>query len=203
MWRRITTTFATNRYVYFEPMNEPHGYTFDQWSELCAGWLKAYSSASSVPRSRVIISGTGYNTDVTELGADPALDGTLMSVHDYRFFNPDDTTEAQFAAGIAAEVGPYRARTVIDEWGAPMTDGTDYNAPPSSSANVAFIDAIAQYAHDQHLGTIYWPGLRAGDGYSMEQLHGTYPAITMSNTNASGRAKLLYSWGRNSGHPGS
>jgi hypothetical protein len=192
MWATLIHTFRADRYVYFEPMNEPHGYSYADWSSICAQWIAAYPV---IPRGRIVLSGTGYNTDVTQLGADPRFSGTLLSVHDYTFFNPGDTTEEQFAAGIAKEVGAYTNRTIIDEFGAPMTDGTDYSASPTTSANVAFIDAIAQYAHDNHLGTVYWPGLRAGDGYSMEQLTGTFPHLKLANSNESGRAKLRYSWG--------
>lgn len=192
MWATLTRTFGNDRYVYFEPMNEPHGYSYADWSAICAQWIATYSA---IPPSRIVLSGTGYNTDVTQLGADPRFNGTTLSVHDYTFFNPGDTTEEQFAAGIAKEVGAYANRTIIDEFGAPMTDGTDYSAPPTTSVNVAFIDAITQFAHDNHMGTVYWPGLRAGDGYSMEQLTGTYPHLQLTDSNASGRAKLRYSWG--------
>jgi hypothetical protein len=142
-----------------------------------------------------VLSGTGYNTDVTQLGADPRFTGTLLSVHDYTFFNPGVTTEEQFTAGIAKEVGAYASRTIIDEFGAPMTDGTDYSADPTTSANVAFIDAMTQYAHDNHVGSVYWPGLRQGDGYSMERLNGTFPHLKLTNSNESGRVRLRYGWG--------
>ncbi|MGI8869273.1 MAG: cellulase family glycosylhydrolase [Mycobacteriales bacterium] len=193
MWNHLTSSFGGNPQVYFEPMNEPHGYSYDAWSGICAQWLRDHSD---IPRGRVIVSGVGYNTDLSQLGTDARLAGTLFSVHDYTWFNPGAVTVADFTAGIAKEVGPYAGRTIIDEFGAPMTDGTDYNADPSTSTNIAFIDAIARYAHDNHVGTVYWPGLRAGDGYRMEDIVGVYPHLSLADTNASGRAKLLESWGR-------
>ena len=46
-------------------MNEPFGYTLDEWVSLTSDWLDDHAD---VPRKRVIISGTGYNDDVTGVG---------------------------------------------------------------------------------------------------------------------------------------
>ena len=38
-------------------------------------------------------------------------------------------------------------------------------------------------------------GLRIGDSWSMEQLHGTGTNLSLTTVNASGRDRLEYAWG--------
>ena len=45
------------------------------------------------------------------------------------------------------------------------------------------------------MGSVYWPGLRNGDSYSMETLHGSGTALTLTNNNASGVSRLKHSYG--------
>jgi hypothetical protein len=187
MWRTVVSRYGTTANVLFEPMNEPHGYSYTDWSAICATWLSTFSS---VPRSRVILSGTAYNQDVTGLGADSRFTGTLLSVHIYKFFS-SNTTYAQFKAQLAKSVGSYASRTVLDEWGAPMTDGTDYHQANSTNPFVTYLQATSDFAHENGMGTVYWPGLRTADTYAMETWNGT----SLVDTNSAGRDLLLASWG--------
>lgn len=50
----MLTEHKHNPRVYFEPMNEPHGYTLDQWVSVTSGRLAQHKD---VPRGRVVISG--------------------------------------------------------------------------------------------------------------------------------------------------
>ncbi|CAM5277391.1 Extracellular exo-alpha-L-arabinofuranosidase OS=Streptomyces griseorubiginosus OX=67304 GN=abfB_6 PE=3 SV=1 [Streptomyces griseorubiginosus] len=83
MWNTVVRAYRNNPRVYFEPMNEPHGYTLDQWVSVTSGWLARHKD---VPRGRVVISGTGYNDNVTGVGAARALKGTLLSLHFYGYW---------------------------------------------------------------------------------------------------------------------
>lgn len=58
MWKTVVGDYGGNSNVYFEPLNEPFGYSSSQWISIAASWLSEFSS---VPRSRVIIAGTGYD----------------------------------------------------------------------------------------------------------------------------------------------
>jgi len=78
MWSTVVGAYGSNGNVYFEPLNEPYGYSLSQWVSVCSSWLSQFSS---VPRSRVVISGTGYNDNVTGVGAFSALNGTRLSLH--------------------------------------------------------------------------------------------------------------------------
>jgi hypothetical protein len=45
------------------------------------------------------------------------------------------------------------------------------------------------------MGSVYWPGLRDGDWYSMTVRSGTGAGIELSLVNPSGLARLQYAWG--------
>jgi endoglucanase len=186
MWGTAVAKYAGNSRVYFEPMNEPHGYSYTDWSAICATFLSNYAS---VPKGRIILSGTGYNQDVKSLGADSRFTGTLLSVHLYQFFS-SNTTYAQFKSQLSGEVGSYASRTILDEWGAPMTTGLNYHEANSSNPFIPYMQASSDFARENSMGTVYWPGLRTADTYAMETLSGS----TMTNNNSSGRDLLLASW---------
>ncbi|WP_026931966.1 cellulase family glycosylhydrolase, partial [Glycomyces tenuis] len=45
MWSTVTSQYGSNGLVYFEPMNEPHGYSSQEWRDLAADWLDYHYSA--------------------------------------------------------------------------------------------------------------------------------------------------------------
>ncbi|GAB2576053.1 ricin-type beta-trefoil lectin domain protein [Kribbella endophytica] len=187
MWNTAVTAYRTNPRVYFEPMNEPFGYSLDEWVSLTSSWL---ASHRNVPRGRVVISGTGYNDDVTGVGAARQLKGTLLSLHFYGFWD-DATTEAEWLANLRPRIGAYGARTIIDEAGAPMTTGLNYG---NHEGNVytSYFGALTQTARELGMGVVYWPGLRTGDAYSLTTLVGERDLEVNS---ASGLAQLQWGWG--------
>ncbi|WP_460535714.1 ricin-type beta-trefoil lectin domain protein [Humibacter ginsengiterrae] len=187
MWNTVARTYAGDSRVYFEPMNEPFGYTLQQWVGITSTWL---SDHRYIPRDRVVISGTGYNDDVTGVGAAPQLAGTLLSLHFYGFW-ASSTTESDWTANLAPRVGKYSNRTIIDEAGAPMTIGLNYGAH-NGNVYTSYFAALTDFARSHHMGIVYWPGLRAGDSYSIESLQ---PDGTLANNSASGVAQLQWGWG--------
>jgi Cellulase (glycosyl hydrolase family 5) len=196
MWRTIVDQYAGDRHVYFEPMNEPHGYSAPEWKDLAAEWMQRYPT---VPRGRVIVSGSGYNQNGTTVGGDPRFDGCLISIHIYGFWHANWTTEQQWKDALTASIGPYANRTIISEFGAPMTTGLDYTGGlghGSADHFIAFMTGVPNRARELNLGTIYWPGLRVGDPYSLETLHGTGTDLSLTLNSPSGRGRLRHSWGR-------
>jgi len=196
MWQTIVTRYAGNADVYFEPMNEPYAYSDADWKNLAAQWLSAYPG---VPRGRVIISGAGYNQRLITIGSDSRFDGTLISRHIYQFFDTGRTTEDGWRESLRTSVGSYANRVVITEWGAPMTDGRNYNTPTTSDSFVAFIRGTAAEARAEGLGTVYWPGVRPDDPYRLQTINGSGTALTLTTTSSSGRDQLRYSWGLDGG----
>ncbi|WP_130491901.1 ricin-type beta-trefoil lectin domain protein [Motilibacter rhizosphaerae] len=193
MWDTVVEAYEGNPRVYFEPMNEPHGYTLAQWVSVTSGWLARHAD---VPRGRVVISGTGYNDDVTGVGGTAALDGTLLSLHFYGFWG-SATTEAEWVANLEPRIGAYSGRTIIDEAGSPMTTGLNYGAHDGNTST-AYFAATTDIARARHMGIVYWPGLRTGDSYSIESLTTSGKLI---DNNASGVAQLRWGWGYGTHEP--
>ncbi len=187
MWDTVVKRYRSNPRVYFEPMNEPHGYTLDEWVSITSRWLARHYD---VPRNRVVISGTGYNDNVTGVGAAPELRGTLLSLHFYGYWG-DDTTESAWKANLTPRIGNYGWRTVIDEAGSPMTTGLNY-ANHSGNVSTSYLGALTEVARNRHMGIVYWPGLREGDSYSLTtRVNKNHLQVT----NASGLAQLQWGWG--------
>lgn len=195
MWRTVTNKYGSNGNVYFEILNEPYGYSATDWKNLAAQWLSTYSS---VPRGRVIVSGTGYNDHLSAVGSDSRFNGCLLSLHIYAFWNTSYTTENQWKQDLISRLAGYQSRAIVDEFGAPMTTGINYNIGENNingNNNIAFMYGVPNQIRAFGMGAVYWPGLRGGDTYTMEQLNGSGTSISLSDTNASGRVQLRWAWG--------
>ena len=147
----------------------------------------------------MFVSGSGYNDNVTGVCADGRLAGTYLSLHHYGFWNTSQTSYDWWANDLKNRIGSCASRTVLDEWGAPMTTGLDYNGGINGSAFIAYVQADSDTLHALGMGSVYWPGLRTGDTYSMETLGGSGTNLTLSNTNASGVSRLQWAWGAGGG----
>jgi hypothetical protein len=187
MWNTVVSDYGSNPNVYFEPMNEPFGYSLSQWVSICSGWLSAHSN---IPRGRVIISGTGYNDHVNGVGAASALNGTLLSLHIYPGW-ASYTQESQWKSYLLGRIGSYTSRTIIDEFGAPMTTGINYLANHNGARYQSYFAAITDTARADSMGSVYWAGLKTGDSFSMEKHSGS----GLANNNSSGRVQLRWGWG--------
>lgn len=187
MWDTVVAEYGDNPRVYFEPMNEPFGYTLDEWVSLTSDWLDDHAD---VLRKRVIISGTGYNDDVTGVGAAEELEGTLLSLHFYGFW-ADHTTEDEWKQNLLPRIGEYGWRTVVSEAGAPMTTGLNYGNH-EGDVYTSYLGALTEVARDQGIGIVYWPGLRTIDAYTLTNL---VAEGDLEVTNASGLAQLQWGWG--------
>ena len=187
MWDTVVAEYGKNPRVYFEPMNEPFGYTLDEWVSLTSGWLDDHAD---VPRTRVIVSGTGYNDDVTGVGAAEELDGTLLSLHFYGFW-ADHTTEEEWKQNLLPRIGEYGWRTVVSEAGSPMTTGLNYGNH-EGDVYTSYLGALTEVARDQGIGLVYWPGLRTNDAYTLTEM---IADGDLEVTNESGLAQLQWGWG--------
>jgi hypothetical protein len=192
MWQTVVAKYSGTSLVYFEPMNEPFGYSQSAWANLAAQWISTYSA---VPKSRIFVSGTGYNDNVTSVCADSRLAGTYLSLHHYGFWNTSQTSYSGWVSDLKNRIGSCAARTVLDEWGAPMTTGLNYNGPINGNYAIAYVQADSDTLRALGIGSIYWPGLRTGDTYSMTTLGGSGTNLTLSTTNASGLSRLQWAWG--------
>lgn len=117
MWDQVVGEYGSNPNAYFEVINEPYGYSTTDLNNMYNDWLNRYSS---VPRDRVVLCGAGYAQNVSAVGGDSRLNGTLLAVHDYSFFvHPPLESETEWADHIAQYIGGYAGRTIETEWGWP------------------------------------------------------------------------------------
>jgi endoglucanase len=201
MWSSVTNTYGSNSSVYFEPMNEPHGYSSTEWRDVAANWLSYHYSA---PPSRVLIGGTGYSQDLRDICNDSRFNSTLLSFHHYAFMYSAMTYDA-FLSHIQTRLGNCASRAVATEFGAAMNSGLDYSDANSSENFVRYLRAVAQVMRNNQMGGTYWPALggKPGtigyDGYSMYVLSGSGSSLNLTIRNTSGADRVRFAWGDNVG----
>ncbi len=194
MWNVVVNKYTGNANVYFEVFNEPHGYSASQLTTIYAEWLSRYPN---VPRGRIMLGGTGYCDDVKPIGADSRFTQCLLSLHNYAFW-ANRGTVAAWEQSWRDQFGTYGSRTVVTEYGAPMTTGKNYNTPSNGDNEIAYIQGSTNVFRNDKLGSVYWPGLRDGDSYSITNRGGSGNNITLTVTNTSGLDRIRYGWGEGS-----
>ncbi|NUR26323.1 MAG: cellulase family glycosylhydrolase [Catenulispora sp.] len=192
MWDTVINRYLSKPGVYFEIYNEPGGYSNSAWDNFAASFVAHYPQ---VPRGRIVVAGSGTDTNLATVGADSRLSGTLLSLHLYSVFGISHTTEAAWVTELNNHLHGYGSRTIITEFGVPMSTGVNSNGARDGNNNRSYYWAMTDTMHSKGIGSIYWPGLRTGDSWSMEQLHGTGTNLSLTTVNASGRDRLEYAWG--------
>ncbi|WP_217899709.1 cellulase family glycosylhydrolase [Flavobacterium sp. ov086] len=192
MWTTVVNKYQDNANVYFEPFNEPHGYTLAQLTTIYAQFLSTYPN---VPKGRIILGGTGYSENVTGVGADSRFNGCLLGLHNYAYWATRTVT--QWRADWRSRIGSYGSRTVITEFGATMNSGKDYQNGNQSDNEIAYIVATSDVCRTDNIASVYWPGLRDGDSYSLFTRGGSGTNITINTVNNSGVFRIRYGWGEN------
>jgi hypothetical protein len=111
-------------------------------------------------------------------------------VHDYGFWNSSDTSHIDFYNHLSGEVGAYANRTVLTEFGAPMTTGLNYEGGDQGNSGIASVNGFCDYCHDNQMGSVYWPGVRDEDSYSM--FNRVFTIVSLNNQ--SGLNVVQYGW---------
>ncbi|TQS18961.1 RICIN domain-containing protein [Microbispora hainanensis] len=137
-------------------------------------------------------------------GGRPPNMTALLAVHDYTMFlgTPYDS-ENEWAAHVGSYIGNHADRTVVTEWGGPMGPGSKYGVQwdpidysvPSGSLFADYIRGVSAELRGLGVGSVYWPGLRDGDWYSLTSRNGSGAGIGLSLVNPSGLTRLQYAWG--------
>ncbi|WP_281765128.1 RICIN domain-containing protein [Neptunitalea lumnitzerae] len=185
MWDTLITKYVGNENVYFEIMNEPHGYSEEELKTIYADWIAHYPD---VPLNRIVLDGVGYATGVNEIGSDSRFSNCLLSFHYYTWFNNSYQTTADWELPIKNLQFPER--TIMTEFGVPMTTGKDYSTPPNNDVEINYLQGITSMLQEMEIGSIYWPGIRTNDSYSMF----TYTNNQLLNTNETGLDRLYVAW---------
>lgn len=190
MWDLVVRDYQNNTNIYFEPFNEPHGYTLAQLTTIYKQFLDRYPTA---PKGRIILDGNGYSEDVNGVGGDSRFSDCLLGLHNYAFWA--NRTPTGWVSDWESRIGRYAARTVITEFGATMNTGKDYQNGPQSDNEIAYIVSTSDVCRNNSIASVYWPGLRDGDPYSLLSIGGSSTNITVNAVNASGIFRLRYGWG--------
>lgn len=201
MWQVVVNKYGSTSNVYFEVFNEPHGYALSELTSIYAEWLSRYPD---VPRGRILLGGTGYSENVTGIGADSRFSSCLLALHNYAFWNTSRTTVSAWEQDWRSRMGNYTNRTVVTEYGAAMTTGKNYTGAVNNDHEIAYIQGSTNVFRTDGVSSVYWPGLRDGDSYSIQTRGGSGTNITLTTTNSSGVQRIRFGWGENvSGAEGS
>lgn len=188
MWDTILTNYKDDDFVYFEPLNEPFGYSTNEWKNIASDWIYRYSS---IPKNRILIGGSGYSEHIKNLACDKRFDSCLFSVHIYEWFAKINT-EKQWQQLLRSRIDEQNAaRTMITEFGVPMKTGIDYTNNNINDKNIVFFNGITSVIKEWNMGNIYWVGLRDNDDFSILERSNTNE-ITV--TNNSGLQKIIDSY---------
>jgi hypothetical protein len=160
MWDTVTAHYLSNPLVYFDPINEPIGFTTSQWLDFAATWI-ARENAAGIPGNRLFIEGAqldggGWGSDLRPLCNDARFNGVYLAMHRYAF-PYGSRTYAQWVTDLTTDMGNCSSRTVIEEFGASADTGTDFNATPTATTDkeVAFLRALTDVVRQYHLGAIW------------------------------------------------
>jgi len=202
-WNAVINKYGSNSQVYFEILNEPVGYSATDWANVAATWI---ADRPTVPKSRIIVSGEGYNDRVTTVCADSRLNGTLLSAHLYAFALGHDY--AGWGTELRDRIGSCASRTIVDEFGAPMAEPTvlDYHTVNSGVNFVDYLRAMTDNIRALGMGSVYWPALGGKhnenpdfDYYSLFALQGTGTNLSLSPRNQSGIDRVKWSYNNGAG----
>jgi hypothetical protein len=199
MWDRVTGAYGADGDVMFEIMNEPFGYSASEWTDIAASWLSRYTA--NVPAERVIVDGLGYSENVVPVGDDSRLSRTALGLHVYGYWR-DDTRVSDWEAEIDGRIGRYGDRVIVTEFGAPMTTGTIYLGDTADrNRDVAYLQAMTRRIKSLGMGSVYWPGVRDDDTFSMTTRQGEGSNIALQVNNESALRLLRSAWGGTSPVP--
>jgi endoglucanase len=194
MWGLVTKKYVSSDVVYFEIFNEPFGYSPSEWTDLASQFLTKFPT---IPQGRVIVSGTGYNDHLSAVGEDSRLKNCLLSLHIYAFWNTNYLTEQEWRQDFQSRVGRYFPRAIVSEYGVPMNSGLNFTGSINNDNSIAFMYGVPDQIRDYSMGSIYWPGWRDGDSYSLMErtTTGNGGNITLAVTNPSGLERIQIGWG--------
>lgn len=204
MWTNVAKDYKSNPRVYVNPVQEPEAYSTSDWLQEARNFLKNHSD---IPRNQVILSGVGWANDVRPLCTDKSgpngtnsFEGTYFAFHRYAFdpsVDPERRDYQGWHDDITTRLSTCLGRTIVEEFGAPMDTGVNYNDPDpshspqypginysdgnfSTTMNLPFVRALTDIIHDDHLGALPWAGLGGRDDGFGEGTHETFDVMRLN-----------------------
>ena len=196
MWHEVIREFIDQHDVFFEIFNEPYGYSDAEWRDIAHHWMQRHARNSDSPeRTRILVSGSGYNENLNGVSCDPRFEGCRLSFHLYSWFGGKHKTADAWKQELRQRIGAKNAsRTIVTEWGVPMQNKSAdfYSSQSTLTTDQAFAKAMTEVIFEERMGSCYWPGLRDGDDFSLlERMNDT---THLRLINDSGRSLLLNSF---------
>src|SRR5215469_7763056 len=189
MWQTIAGVYKINNSVYYEPINEPAGYSLSGLESVYTTFLGFIQKS----QGHILLDGTGYAADVTGIGGDSAFNNCLLSLHIYPGWG-GCVSESQYESYLSTHVGSYTGRTIITEVGATTVSGKNYTVSNNSDNEISCIRGVAIQCLAWDMGFTYWPASipRAGNGTINGDI--LYNSVGGSITNYSMISELNYGW---------
>ncbi|TAE91667.1 MAG: cellulase [Verrucomicrobia bacterium] len=198
MWHQVIREFDDDEAIHFEIFNEPFGYSDEEWRNIAHDWMNRYVGAiADHDKSRILVSGSGYNENLLHVGADQRFAGCRLSFHLYSWFGGKHLSPDAWKKELQQRIGQENvSRTIVTEWGAPMKNRSiPYHLGQSPmTVDQAFLLGMSEFIREGKMGSIYWPGLRDGDEFSL--LERVRETSELRLTNESGKVLLLDSFGK-------
>ncbi len=185
MWKTVDGVYGNNNSVYYEPINEPSGYSLSGLEGVYSTFL---GLGLKKGQSHFILGGTGYEDNVTGIGGDSSFNNCLLALHDYSAWG-SHTTESAWEQDLQGRVGSYYGRTIMTEFGAPTTTGLDYGTS-STDNDVCFVRGMTSQCRSWGMGSVWFPADQAGIGNNKRMFNG--PGAGVINQSLVNR--LQYGW---------
>lgn len=133
MWKTVDAVYKNNNMVYYEPINEPYGYSLSGLEGVYTTFLGFIGKS----QNHIILGGTGYEDHVTGIGGDSSFNNCLLAVHDYAGWG-NHTTDAAWSTDLYDRVYPYQGRTIMTEFGSATSTGLNYATANSGNNDICF-----------------------------------------------------------------
>jgi hypothetical protein len=205
MWDVVIKKYGGNSHFYFDILNEPADYNAKQWTDIAASFVSRYSS--KVPRARIVVAGHHGDKNMCAVGKDSRLNGTTLSLHIYSMFGDKHTTEADWVTDLKNNLCGFASRTIVTEFGVPMTTRVNYNGPRNGDNNISYLYGVTDTVRSMGIGSIVWTGLRnrgqtRGPGpcnqasCAITTIAGSGTNLSLTVNNKSGLDRIQHGWGR-------
>jgi len=179
MWSTVNSAYGSNGSVYFEPINEPYGYSASALDNVYATFISTYHCSNW----KCILDGTGYADHLSGVGSDSRLTNQYLGLHFYQWSNY--TCYQSYYNDVQGRIGGYDSRCVITEMGATATDGANYYGQSACNlwGEIEYIVGTSNYVYTNNLGSFGWAGLKDGDGYRWWNSSSDFTATNQSLLN--------------------
>jgi len=188
-WDAVNAVYKNNSKVYYEPLNEPYGYSATDLNNVYAGFISRYAPSTW----KCIFDGTGYATNVPAVGADSRMNNQYLGLHRYFWFNTSSSSWSDSYNNTSTDTGSYASRTVITEMGVETLRTVDFfwQWQPGLQPDVAFLTGTCAYVHDNSMGSIAWSGVNDPDSYRWFMASNNLIEVNPGVANM-----FRYSWGQ-------